>query len=98
MKKFLILVFVIFGMAFESFSQLQIGGGPAMFYGTKSLDDGLIGYGYTILLGYDLKKFDVGLEFIQNGYKDGGNGKEYYHFYQYQIFGNYFPFSKKLFL
>jgi len=97
MKKYFILVFVILGLAVNSFSQLQIGGGPAMFYGAKSLNDGLIGYGYSFFLGYDLKKFDVGLEFVQNDYKDGGNGKEYYHFYQYQTFGKYFPFKSKTF-
>jgi hypothetical protein len=95
MKKIIILLFIISGLSANSFSQLQVGGGPAMFYGAKSLNDGLIGYDYSVFLGYDLHKFNVGFEFIQNGYKDGGNGKEYYHFYQYQAFGKYYPFKRK---
>jgi hypothetical protein len=94
MKKIIILLFVCF-MAFEGFSQLQIGGGPALFACEKYSERNLGSIDYTLSAGYAFRKVDVGFEFVQNGYKSENRGKDSYHFYQYEVFGRYYPLRKK---
>jgi hypothetical protein len=90
MRKYLFLVLFVSGLAINSFSQLQIGAGPAIFMDNNQnfkID-------YTLMLGYKINHFDIGFEFIKNDYKSEGKGKDYYQFYQYQVFGRYYPLRK----
>ena len=68
-KVVLILLFLCF-MAFESFSQLQIGGGPAVFACERFFERNRGSIDYTLSAGYAFRKVDVGFEFIQNEYLD----------------------------
>lgn len=93
MKKIIVLVFLCF-IAFESFSQLQVGGGPAYFLNEKFKEEQRSSLDYTLSVGYAIHKFDVGLEFIQNGYNSFSASKKYYEFYQYQLFGRFYPLKR----
>lgn len=94
-KVVLILLFLCF-MAFESFSQLQIGGGPAVFACERFFERNRGSIDYTLSAGSAFRKGDVGFEFIQNEYLDDGRGKSYYEFYQYQFFGRYYPMKSRI--
>lgn len=94
-KVVLILLFSCF-IAFESFSQLQIGGGPALFVCERFFERNRGSIDYTLSAGYAFRKVDVGFEFVQNEYLDNGLGKSYYEFYQYQLFGRYYPLKKRI--
>ena len=94
MKKVIILLFSCF-MAFESFAQLQIGGGPAYFLNEKFAEHQLSSIDYSLSVGYALKKIDLGFEFVSNNYKTEGYGKDFYGLYQYQLFGKYYPLKRK---
>jgi len=96
MKKIIVILTFTCFMAFESFSQLQIGGGPALFACEKYFERSQGSIDYTLSAGYAIRKFDVGFEFVQNGYRDDGRGKSYYEFYQYQLFGRYYPLKKRI--
>ena len=95
MKQFLCLtIFLLLNFFSTTYGQLQIGVGPAVFISSEKGSD-KISYDYTLSLAYQINKFDIGLEFIQNGYRGEGKSKENYHFYQYQVFGRFFPLSKR---
>src|SRR5574344_3002993 len=96
MKERLIILLFLCLMAFEGFSQLQIGGGPALFACEKYCERSQVSIDYRLSAGYAFRKVDVGFEFIQNEYLDMGRGKEYYEFYQYQLFGRYYPLKKRI--
>ncbi len=95
MKKLIFATFFLSLFSMSAFSQLQVGGGPAYFLNEKFLEEQNSSLDYTLSLGYAIRKFDVGFEFIKNGYKDWGNGKEFYEFYQYQAFGRFYPFKRR---
>ena len=95
MKKLIFATFFLSLFSMPAFSQLQVGGGPAYFLNEKFLEEQNSSLDYTLSLGYAIRKFDVGFEFIKNGYKDWGNGKEFYEFYQYQAFGRFYPFKRR---
>ncbi len=95
MKRVFFYIMFFFLSVTASYSQLQIGGGPALFLIDKFWEEQYGSVDYTLLLGYSINKFDVGFEFVQNGYKNEGNGKDYYEFYQYQLFGRFFPLKKR---
>lgn len=95
MKEVIISIIFLCFMAFEGFSQLQVGGGPAYFLNEKFQEEQKSSLDYTLSVGYAIHKFDVGLEFIQNGYNSFSASKKYYEFYQYQTFGRFYPLKRR---
>jgi len=95
MKKLIFTTFFLSLFSMSAFSQLQVGGGPAFYMNEKFWDEQRSSLDYTLSLGYAVNKFDVGLEFVQNGFMGWGASRKYYEFYQYQTFGRFYPFKRR---
>jgi hypothetical protein len=81
----------VLGSLTSLYSQLSIGAGPAFFIDenqNSSID-------YTVSVDWNIHRFDIGFEWLRNGYKEVGRGAAAYGLYQYNLFGRYYPFRKK---
>ncbi|NLU37534.1 MAG: hypothetical protein GXX78_01430 [Bacteroidales bacterium] len=76
MKKLIFATFFLSLFSMSAFSQLQVGGGPAFYMNEKFWDEQRSSLDYTLSLGYAVNKFDVGLEFVQNGFYGLGGKQE----------------------
>jgi hypothetical protein len=95
MRKSGLIFFLLCFITIDCYSQLQIGGGPALFLNESFKEHQYSSIDYSLTAGYVFNKFDAGFEFVQNEYRDDGWGKDYYEFYQYQLFGRFYPLKKR---
>jgi len=91
MKKLILIVFIVLGSITRLYSQLSVGAGPAFF--TDEEQNSSIDYAISVV--WDINRFDIGFEWLRNGYKEEGRGPESYGLYQYNLFGRFYPFKNR---